>query len=221
MIAPIWYMWEQLNGPQITGISEAIYEFCKQSFDNVLEYFNNLSVATANTEHLTLMGLLSGLVRPLVYEPNSAYFLFTEDPMQNYPRGFSDLETGGGGGFAPEQDIVDRLQRNYLSDAYYRPLLQAWCDNNDEIGGLMLLDDICEVLTRTDRGPDVTPFYQFSFMSGPDIPSDRAQGDVYIDMGNTSQWSDPFKIYGILRGIRDTLYVPQPRLYISLNIEEE
>jgi hypothetical protein len=85
----------------------------------------------------------------------------------------------------------------------------------------MLLDDICEVLTRIDRGPDVTPFYQSSFMSGPDIPSDRAQGDVYIDIGNTSQWVDPFKIYGILRGIRDTLYVPQPRLYISLNIEEE
>lgn len=221
MIVPIWYMWEQLNGPQIQGISTAIYELTKSMFDNILEYFNHLSVDTANTEHLTLLGLLSGLVRPLVYEPNSAYFLFTEDALSSYPRGFSSLDQADGGKFSPDQETVDQLQRNYLSDTYYRPLLKAWCDGDNEIGGLALLDDICEVLTRIDRGEGVQPFYQFTFMEGPDIPTDRSPGDVYIDIGNSSQWRDPFKIYGILQGIRDTIYVPQPRLFISLHIQEE
>ena len=222
MIVPIWYMWEQLNGPQIKGICDAIYQYTVDIFDSLLDYFNNLSVDNANTEHLTLIGMLSGLVRPLVYEPDSAYFLFTEEALHNYERGFSSLQSAAGGKFAPDYEESSRLQHNYLTDSYYRPLLKAWCMGDNEIGGLALLDDICAILTQVDHhDPEAELFYEFSFMAGPDIPTDRAQGDVYIDIGNTSQWYDPFKIYGILQGIRDTIYVPQPRLYISLHIQEE
>lgn len=221
MIVPIWYMWEQLNGPQIKGISDAIYQYSKNLFDPILDYFNTLSVDNANTDHLTLMGLLSGLVRPLVYEPDQFSFLFTEEALHDYPRGFSSLNSANGGKFAESAEVVSELQRHYLNDTYYRPLLKAWCMGDNEIGGLALLDDICAVLTQIDQGQDAELFYEFSFMEGPDIPEDRSPGDVFIDIGNTSQWRDPFKVYGILQGIRDTIYVPQPRLYISLHIQEE
>ena len=44
MILPIRYLWQQLNGPQTTGICKAIEEYWKTIFDNKLDYFNNLSI---------------------------------------------------------------------------------------------------------------------------------------------------------------------------------
>ena len=80
MILPIRYMWEQLDGPQVSALSNALFEYWKSVFDVKLDYFNNISVNTASDIHLTLLGLLSGLIRPNISEPDREYFYFTEHP---------------------------------------------------------------------------------------------------------------------------------------------
>ena len=80
----------------------------------------------------------------------------------------------------------------------------------------MLLDDICAELTKLDVGPETEPFYQFSFMEGDDIPEDRAPGDVFIDMRSMEAWHNPLHVYAVLNGIGNSVYAPQPRLFVSL-----
>ena len=215
MILPIQYLWKQLDGPQVTGITKAIEEYWKQLFDQKFDYFNNLSVNTANNDHLTLLGLLSGLVRPVIQEPDATYFYFTENAEHPVDHGFSDLQSLEIGGRFSKIDVKG-VHNVSLDEEHYRALLRAWTTGEGEIGSLELLDDICAELTKVDIGPDVTPFYRFDFMEGDDIPSDRAPGDVFIDMRSMTDWRNPLHVYAVLRGIGDSVYAPQPRLFISL-----
>ena len=52
MIIPVEFLWAQLDGPQISAIMEALVDYLKDMFDNkkfsILDYINNMSVATAN-----------------------------------------------------------------------------------------------------------------------------------------------------------------------------
>ena len=216
MILPVRYLWQQLDGPQITGICKAIEEYWKTIFDTKLDYFNNISIETANDAHLTLFGLLSGLIRPTISEPDRDYFYFTENPETDASHGFSDLADPSIGGKFSKLDSGGGIHNVSLDTEFYRALLRAWTEGEGEIGSLMLLDDICAELTKLDIGPDVTPFYQFSFMEGDDIPADRAPGDVFIDMRSMEAWHNPLHVYAVLNGIGNSVYAPQPRLFISL-----
>lgn len=216
MILPVRYLWQQLNGPQASGICDAIEAYWKTIFDTKLDYFNNLSIETANDDHLTLFGLLSGLVRPTISEPDRDYFYFTENAEQGVTHGFSDLADPTVGGKFSKLDTGGGIHNVSLDTEYYRALLRAWTEGEGEIGSLMLLDDICAELTKLDISPETVPFYQFSFMSGDDIPQDRAPGDVFIDMRSMEAWHNPLHVYAVLNGIGNTAYAPQPRLFVSL-----
>jgi len=215
MILPIRYMWEQLDGPQITALSDAMFEYWKSVFDEKLDYFNNISVETANNAHLTLLGLLSGLIRPVISEPDREYFYFTE--VLEYPssHGFGDISDQSIGGRLTRLDTGETIHNVSLDEEHYRALLRAWVSGEGEIGSLELLDDICAELTRLDLGKDVDPFYRFTFMES-DIPVDRAPGDLYIDMRSIDNWHNPTHIYAVLQGLANTAYAPQPRLFVSI-----
>lgn len=216
MILPIQYLWKQLDGPQVKGLTKGVEEYWKSLFDDKLDYFNNISIDTANDDHLTLMGLLSGLIRPVIQEPDKTFFYFTEQAEHNFPHGFSDLDNlESGGGLFSKVDNKS-LQNVTLDTEYYRALLRAWDRGQGEIGSLMLLDDICAELTALDTGNE--PTYRFDIMEGKNIPLDRAPGDVYIDMGSASEWNNPLHVYAVLMGIGDTVYSPQPRLFVSLGL---
>lgn len=216
MILPVRYLWEQLDGPQVSALSDALFEYWKSVFDNKLEYFNNISVNTANNIHLTLLGMLAGLIRPNISEADTDFFYFTEYPESDFQHGFSDLDEPDVGGKLSRVDSGISTHNVSLDAEHYRALLKAWVSGEGDIGSLMLLDDICNELTKLDLGP-VTPFYQFDFMEqGPSLPADRAPGDVYIDMRSADNWNNPLHIYAVLQGIGNTAYAPQPRLFISI-----
>lgn len=215
MILPVRYLWEQLDGPQVSALSDALFEYWKTIFDDKLEYFNNISVDTASDIHLTLLGLLSGLVRPTITEPSSEFFYFTEFSEHPMAHGFGDLEDPTiGGKFCPT-DVGATIHNTSLDAEHYRALLRAWVRGDGDIGSLMLLDDICNELTKLDLG-DVTPFYEFDFMEGDDIPTDRAPGDVYIDMRSAQNWNNPLHVYAVIQGIANSAYAPQPRIFVSI-----
>lgn len=216
MVLPIRYLWEQLDGPQVSALSDAMFEYWKSIFDDKLEYFNNISIETASDIHLTLLGLLSGLVRPNISEPDHDFFYFTEFPENPTTHGFSDLNNLAVGGKFSKLDTGGGIHNVSLDSEHYRALLRAWVNGDGDIGSLMLLDDICNELTKLDLG-SVTPFYRFDFMEqGPDLPSDRAPGDVYIDMRSAENWSNPLHIYAVIQGIANSAYAPQPRIFISI-----
>lgn len=217
MILPVLYMWQQLNGPQVTAIRDAIFEYWKSIFDEKLDYFNNISIDTANNDHLTLLGLLSGLTRPTISEADRDYFYFTEDPEYNTTHGFSDLNDLSTGGRFVKADVGQGVHNVSLNEEHYRTLLKAFVNGEGELGSLELLDDICYELTKLDLG-DTDPFYRFVFMEGENIPSERAPGDIFLDMGNISDWHNPLHIYAVLRGVADSIYSPQPQLYISIDV---
>ena len=77
MINPVKYFWEQFNGPQITAIVKAVYEWLKVSFDSTLDYFNGWSIKTVNGKHLTTIGILMGIGRPILRRISSTEFFFT------------------------------------------------------------------------------------------------------------------------------------------------
>lgn len=221
MILPISFLWQQLNGPQVKGISNAIFEYMKSVLDKKLDYFNNVSVDTVNSAHLTLLGLLSGLVRPTISEADRDYFYFSEIAEHNTTHGFSSLDNLTEGGRFSSLSEGEGRHNASLNDEYYRVLLQTWVAGDGEIGSLVLMDDLCEALTNLDLKGLVAPFYQFQFLLGPDVPAARSQGDIFIDVGNNTEWSNPLYVYAVLRGIADTAYAPIPQIFLSLGTQNQ
>lgn len=218
MILPIRYMWEQLNGPQVSALSNALFEYWKSVFDTKLDYFNTISVDTASDIHLTLLGLLAGLVRPNISEPDRDYFYFTEHAEQGFSHGFSDLSDPQTGGKLTKVDTAGGIHNVSLDAEHYRALLRAWVSGDGDIGSLQLLDDICNELTKLDLGPNEHPFYQFVFMEGDNIPADRAPGDIYLDMRSSENWRNPLHVYAVIQGIANSAYAPQPRMFVSIGV---
>ena len=77
MINPISFLWRQFCGPQVVGIMQGLYAYFKESYDTTLEYFRNMSIASATSEHLTVRGALGGVARPLVPIPDEDYLVFS------------------------------------------------------------------------------------------------------------------------------------------------
>ena len=215
MILPIKFLWEQLDGPQISAISQATFEYFKQMLDDKLDYLNTLSVDTANDDHLTFLGILANFTRPVISVPDKEFFFLTEHAEQGSTHGFSSIDDRLTGGRLTGIEGATSEARP-LNTEHYRLLLKAYIEGRGELGGLTLLDDICYKLSKLDQ-PNAEPFYTFEFMEGENIPAGRAPGDIYIDIGTLADWNNPMQIYAILRGLGNSTYWPVPQLFISID----
>lgn len=215
MILPIKFLWEQLDGPQVQGIMNATYQYYKEMFDSKLEYLNTMGVENANDSHLTFLGILANFIRPVISVPDRDYFFLTEHAEHDSTQGFSSIGDRTIGGRLVSKEGVT-TEAHPLNTEHYRLLLKAYIEGEGELGGLVLLDDICYKLSVLDQ-PKITPSYVFEFIGGDDIPEGRAPGDVYIDIGTLSDWNNPMQIYAILRGLAKSTYWPVPQLFISID----
>ena len=93
------YFARQLNGPVITNILEAIYQFFydKCGFRRLLDYFNSLSIDSADAQQINFIGSLMGLQRFSVRgvdksDKNSLLFTTSYREQTVYPEkiGFSE-----------------------------------------------------------------------------------------------------------------------------------
>lgn len=214
MILPVKYLWEQLDGPQITGISNAIFQFWKEMFDDKLNYLNEFNVNQASDEHLTFLGVIANFVRPVIEVPDRDYFFLTEDPEHNSVHGLSDVHNRFLGGRLTDLVTGAGTAAHLLNAEYYRQLLKAFIEGGGELGSLQLLDDICFNLSQLDL-PRIAPFYRFSFVE--EATMDRAPGDLYIDIGTLDDWSNPMEVYAVLRGVAGSTYAPLPHVLISID----
>lgn len=211
MIVPVVFQWMQLNGPQISTISDAIAEYLKNMFDTKLDYLNNLSVETASNDHLTFLGTLAGFVRPNVAEVQKQYFMFSQDAVPVSEHSFSDPSDLTKPHGVLSGDIKVEGDTSILDTEHYRALLRAFIHSEGEIGSLVLLDDICAELSKLDA-PLVAPFYRFNFQ-----PEHGGAGDVELELGYDNQWENATHVFSIIRSLADSLYFPVPIIIPVLN----
>lgn len=212
MIRPIEFLWRQLNGPQITAVVKAAYNWCVQQFDATMDYFNNLTIATANSAHLSLFGTMANFARPYIRVVDKTFFIFTEASTHPFDHGFSDLtDISKGGIFADITKVWETEKGIPLSDDFYRIVLQSYADSYGEIGSLVLIDDLCFALKKYVGNENAG--YDINILLEP--ATNRDIGDVFIDLGSQNNWNNWDSVVAALRALVDTSYAPLPRVWVG------
>lgn len=211
MFHPFRFLWKQFSGPQITAIMQSVYNYIVRMFDKLLDYYNNLSIATANSAHLTVMGMISGLLRPIIEVSDVSAFFFT-DGEHNYEQGFGDLDklqTIPGGRFI-DLDATYNSHKELMPTELYRSLLLDYVNDDGEIGSLKLLDNFMYNIWKAYRKDP--PNYHIEIVE--DVKVNSRYGDIWIYLGPTSDWG-PFINYvsSILSSLNGHIYAPEPRIY--------
>lgn len=210
MITPVKYFWEQFNGPQITAIVKATFEWLKTSFDATLDYFNGWSVKTVNSKHLTTIGILMGIGRPILRRIAGTQFFFTNsshgENQHNNVHGFSEVGGEIGGRFQEVDPLAGEI--DVLQDDYYRVLLSAVQNSKGEAGSLTLLDDIADALNKLNNTP-LFVSYEFTYYRAPY----GRPGDVRLFMGNITDWERWTYVLAAIEAVTNTLYKPEPAVF--------
>lgn len=206
MIVPIKFLWKQFNGPQITAVITGIYNYLKNLLDPYLDYLNNLSIKTANSKHLNMMGTLMGIPRAYIEAGSGEFFWFSLNSVQDPDHGFAEVGSIQGGRFT--EVIHDTDSRQYIPDAYYRTILQAAANSEGEPGSLVFMDDIISALRANNPNS-----WDFTFELAP--TTNRSSGDVNIILSQRSAWLSPMIIEAVIQSLGDTLYAPEPRVFVD------
>lgn len=223
MIRAFRFLWEQLNGPQITSIMDAIFEYMKSQFDKWLDYWYTLSIQTAREEHLLTFGILRGIARPNVMIKNENYFLYTELPPDyyvdaegkghgregGYERGFDPLDTkekplGIGGKFYTNVNVKGSVQP--LPLGYYRILLMAALSGVGESNSMRLLDKIIYDMCTYDLKHNMTGRY---------YRIENEMQTITVHVGGQTTWSNPPAFQAAIEALNGTLFGPTPVIKIS------
>lgn len=91
------YIAKQFNGPIISAFFKAVYNFFHTFMDHHVNYFKNLSIETADTQHLRFIGNIMGLqLFQLFTDPSGGmYLVFTDDAFNtseyDYDNGWADI----------------------------------------------------------------------------------------------------------------------------------
>lgn len=231
MINPISFLWRQFNGPQITAICQAIWQYFHDTYDAYLNYFHSFGIDTVTqTDHLTFIGILQGLARPLIPIPDENTFWFTEvygykdgngmEPITWYAghkipdakfpddHGFSSLnDIQRGGKF---QEVSDPGGYDYIPDYIFRALLRGNASSEGLLGSLVALDDMLYEVWKKDR-PTTVPAYVFTWANPTDNPR-YTPADIFVNLGVTQDWNHPYEVQAEIKLLGNTVYYPIPKL---------
>lgn len=230
MIAPFRALWKQFTGSQINAVMQALWEYFYDTYDATLEYWRKLKIASATSDHLTFIGILQGIARPLIPIPEEDYLVFsetyglTEDPENpshlipdaGYPskQGFGSVEYFSEeinvGRFA---DVKQAGRYNYVNTALFRQLLQANSASTGLLGSLVTLDDMLYSAWKMLH-PITPPVYRFDWAKQRDNAA--FVGDLVVDLGVTGDWDNPYEIEAEVRLLGKTVYYPVPKIVPKL-----
>jgi hypothetical protein len=195
-------LWKQLDGPQANAIIEGQYLYTKDMFDPLLDYYDGLSLETANSDHLTQMGRLMGVRRPMMYSQGrfTHMFRFTHYPQSDsYEAGFSEVGDGMDGGWLDDTSHEEDDALLVPLDAEnYRKLLIAVSRSDGELGSLKLIDDIAYEFCG--------PHYTLSW-----IPEGYPQR-LFLYMTRAD-----LTVYSIMRSLAEGLWAPIPGVLVDMD----
>ena len=228
MINPIAFLWKQFNGPQITAVCQALWQYFYDTYNETLDYLHNFSIDTATTEHLSIIGITEGIARPLVPIPDESMMLFDEEYAyepgegtdglipeeghRNSEHGFADVNDpyGMGGRLAT---VHFESGYTYISSRIYRNVLKGNAQSEGQLGSLRALDDIVYALWRSEHATAV-PTYRLEYAANNN--SSRVIGDIEIDLGVTGDWSQPYEVQAQIKLLGKTVYYPIPKLIAKI-----
>lgn len=232
MLAPFRALWKQFTGSQANAIMQALWEYFRDEYDNALDYWKKFSISTATSEHLTLIGILQGLARPLIPIPDEDYLVFSDpwelepDPLEpshmipnkGYPSnvGFGEVD------LFPLEEHVGKFaevkqvgQYHYLSSNVFRALLQGNAGSTGVLGSLVALDDMIYAIWKQQH-PVTPPVYEFSWAKIKDNAA--FPGDLVVDLGVTGDWGDPYELAAEVRLLGNTIYYPVPKVVSKITV---
>lgn len=200
------FLWEQLNGPQAVALIQGLFSFFQYHLQPKLDYFDNLDIARATSQHLDLFGVVLGVPRPLVWNTDDPdwlrWFRLTDDEVMS-DQGFSapedPLYTGVGGLLSYEYEEFSDPERIPIDAIKYRALLQAAASGEGMIGSLILLDKFVSVLFAAD---------QYTITQ----PDNLSPGDTLI----TLFLADTVKYSALLSLVK--LWLPNTHVIISVEV---
>lgn len=206
MIHPFRFLWEQLNGPQISAIMKAIYEFLKNMFDGKLDHFNNIDIMTCTIGELNTIGAIMNIPRGLVQRVDSVHFFFSELPQGHMNiHGFSMLDSSIGGQFTSVVPVDEMF--DLLDATYYRVLLNGIAKGTAYPGSLIYIQQALEALNNAQSLPGVSNDWAI-------IINDN--GSVDIDLGTPIDWEKATYILASMRMLIKTMYGPVPTVNAHL-----
>lgn len=211
MIQPIQFLWRQLNGPQITAITQAIYHWIKNMFDDILDYFKDFRISSATFEHLQTIGVLNSFPLPILIKYKQQFFFFTYEKEVDAEKGFSSLvDRSVGGKFSSMEEHT--AEETYLDAETYRELLQTVISCDCRPGSLRYLDKICKKIKDLDGTPSANYRY---------IYDDRNPGSITVDIGQDESWSDAASVKAVIDALAGSTYYPEPVLMTKISVEQQ
>ena len=189
------YVAKQLNGPIIKGFIKAVYNFFHSFIDNNADYFNALSIETADTPHLHFIGNLMGLQLFQLFTDASGgmYLVFTDEAFDtdeyDYDNGWADAyreyqEGDGVFGTGEEEGFPVTL-----TTAQYRRILEALSEvTSASVDSMKAIDTLANVFVNSTD-------YNISYNNG------------YVDVVNVVLGPTvPLRMTTILQSMYDRLF---------------
>lgn len=147
------YVAKQFNGGIITAFIKAVYNFLHKNIDHHADYFKNLSIETADTAHLKLIGNLMGLQLFQLFLDVSGgmYLVFTDadidTSLYEYDNGWSAVYRAyqaGDGVFGTGEEQGYPV---VLTNEQYRQILRAISSiNAASIDSILTIDVLVKAL---------------------------------------------------------------------------
>lgn len=220
-LRPLRFLWKQMNGPQATAIMTSIFRWVQDMFNKNIEYLTNFSIATAKGEHLSLIGNIMGVIRPIVTVADAKMFIFTSSPEQDVEYGFSG-EPGPlavGGKFISLEEMLLAYQRTACPDSYYRKVLQAIASSNREPFSIAFIDDLISGVWHSYR-PNIPSKVQFEWATKEQEGGTGAviREDLYIYIGTIADWGareDALLWQAVFQGIINNVWAPTRKCFVE------
>jgi hypothetical protein len=199
--------WRQLNGPQIEAYMDALWAFQIDKYDALLDYFNNLSIQSANSYHLDFIGKLMRIPRAviLIEESFEHMLVFSEGQESAVLPAFSD----GLGALAQHTGVFGRRPRDFdpqhfqtIDDATYRKILLAVAQNTSHAKSLALIDALCYAFLAIRKPDGTSKNIYYEIQEDP-----QSVGDLRVAVASLAGYNQV-----ILQQILNQLFTSVPRV---------
>jgi hypothetical protein len=166
------YVARQFNGPIISAFIKAVYNYFHRPLDHHAEYFKNLSIETADIQHLYFIGRLMGLqLFSLFTDPSgNVYLVYTDE---DYPVEEYEYDNGWASDYRAHQpgDGVFGTgdEQGYpvtLTVEQYRKILKAISSVPSAAADSIHIIDVLLAVFLDVSPDDPTPKYNISYNNG-------------------------------------------------------
>jgi hypothetical protein len=216
------FLWKQFCGPQVTAIVTALFHYIRNTFNNQIEYLSTFSIKTASDAHLTLIGALLGIIRPIIRVADLSDFIFTTDPETGKDYGVSEAPGPSqlGGKFTDLYADMRKWTSELCPAEYFRQILLTCARSNahpmSPVFISEFLDNLFDVLFPTGN----RPVYTFTWIYNIQPDAGIIYEDMRLDLGSINDWGTPDTAamwQGVLSGIINNIWNPEQHCQVTFS----